>query len=165
MEWRCISEEEAPSGIYWYTLRTGTPYWRKVGWSTGTDVEGLIVRKSTLESWAELLEKDSVNIWEHQPWPITDHHNITGHEVSLVNFSIVGRGTIVLPETSKVQYSSESMTHPSIETLASSRCHISGMRCWLDHQNYNWNNANSNQAWPYPLNPPINKGSIPPEPK
>ena len=26
MEWRCISEEEAPSGIYWYTLRTGAPY-------------------------------------------------------------------------------------------------------------------------------------------
>ena len=45
--------------------------------------------------------------------------------------------TIVLPETSKKQYSLESMTIPSIGTLASSSCHISGMRCWLDHQNYN----------------------------
>ena len=26
MEWRCISGEEALSGIYWYTLRTGTPH-------------------------------------------------------------------------------------------------------------------------------------------
>ena len=39
MVWRCTSEEEAPSGIYWYILRTGTPYSRKVGSYIGTDVE------------------------------------------------------------------------------------------------------------------------------
>ena len=44
--------------------------------------------------------------------------------------------TIVLLETSKKQYSSELMTHPSTGTLASSSCHTSGMRCWLDHQKY-----------------------------
>ena len=41
------------------------------------------------------------------PSPIMDHQNTTGHEVSLDNFSIVGRRTTVLPETLKKQFSSE----------------------------------------------------------
>ena len=44
------------------------------------------MKKNTLESLAERFR-------EHMkaPSPIHDHHNITGHEVSLDNFSIMGR--------------------------------------------------------------------------
>ena len=38
------------------------------------------------------------------PSSIIDHHNITGQEVSLDNFSIVGRGTTALSQPSKRQY-------------------------------------------------------------
>ena len=41
------------------------------------------------------------------PSPIIDHHNTTGHEVSLDNLVLWEGRTIVLPETSKKQYSSE----------------------------------------------------------
>ena len=39
---------------------------------------------------------------EHKraPSPIHDYFNITGHDVSLENFSIVGRKTKALPEAS-----------------------------------------------------------------
>ena len=35
------------------------------------------------------------------------------------------------------------MTHPSTETLESSSCYTSGLRCWQDHQSYILNNANN----------------------
>ena len=63
----CISGEAVPSKISWYTQKIKIPYYRKVGWSTGRDVEGWIVKMSTLESQAGLLEKGSGNICEHHP--------------------------------------------------------------------------------------------------
>ena len=68
------------------------------------------------------------------PSPIIDHHNTTGHEVSLDIFSVVGREDNSIARNIKEAIF---MTHPSTGTLASSSCHISRMRCWLDHQNYN----------------------------
>ena len=35
------------------------------------------------------------------PSPIIDHHNITGHEVSLDNFSIVGKENHIIARTIK----------------------------------------------------------------
>ena len=50
---------------------------------------GWTVRKSTLGNQEEHLQKDSEN--KRTPSPMHGHHNITGHELSLENFSIVGR--------------------------------------------------------------------------
>ena len=88
------------------------------------------------------------------PSPIMDHHNITGHEVSLDNFTIVGREDNNIARNLKKPSSLEWMIHPSTGTLESFSCHTSGMRCWQDHQSYISNNANNiwNGGNPKPTN-------------
>ena len=79
------------------------------------------------------------------PTPIMDHQNTTGHEVSLDNFSIVGREDNSIARNIKeaILIRVNDPIYPSTGTLASSSCHTSGMRCWQDHQNYISNNANN----------------------
>ena len=74
---------------------TWTPSCRKVEWSTDTCVAGLNVKKDTLGNQAEHLPE---RFREHMRAlsPIHDHHNITGHELSLDNFSIVAGRTRAL---------------------------------------------------------------------
>ena len=67
----CISKEEVPSKTSWYTQRTRITYYRRVEWSTGTNVEGWTVMKSTLDSQAGLLEKGSESTWGHLPPSLT----------------------------------------------------------------------------------------------
>ena len=75
---------------------------------------------------------------EHQKAPssIYDHYNISGHMVSIHNFSIVGREDQNLMRTIKEALSIlGSIIHPWIETLANTICHISGMRFCITPQN------------------------------
>ena len=100
------------------------------------------MEKNTLVSLAEHLVKDTGNTCEHH------HQSWTTRTPQAMKcpwtISVLWQGrTIVLPETLKKQFTSEQMTHPSTGTLASSSCHTSGMRCWQDHQNYIFNNANN----------------------
>ena len=63
---------------------------KKVGSSTDINVTGWSVMRNTLVNPLEPLGE---RIKEHlkAPSPIYDHQNITGHNVTLDNFSIVGR--------------------------------------------------------------------------
>ena len=100
MEWRCILEEEALSGIYWYILRTRTPYWRKVG----VIYRYRCGRVDCEEEYIGALGRTfGERFREHMraPSPIIDHHNITGHEVSLDNYNIVGREDNVIARNIK----------------------------------------------------------------
>ena len=65
------------------------PITNKVGSSTDTNVEKMGVKKNTLESGRTFAERFK----EHQksPSPIHDHCNISGHEVTINNFTIIGR--------------------------------------------------------------------------
>ena len=69
------------------------------------------------------------------PSPIYDHFNTAGHEVSLDNFSIVGREDHSMTRTIREAMLIRVNDHPWIEILASTNCHIYGMRCWSSHQN------------------------------
>ena len=73
---KCISEEATQSEISWYTPRIGTPSYRRVEWSTGTNVEGWTVRKVTIGNQSEHLQKGSENthLWpsqHHWLWPVS----------------------------------------------------------------------------------------------
>ena len=63
---------------------------KKVESFTDTNVTGWRVMRNTLVNPLELLERGSKNISRHPP-PIYDHYNTTGHNVTIENFSIVGR--------------------------------------------------------------------------
>ena len=63
---------------------------QKVGSSTDTRVTGLNVMKNTLgESARTFAERFKEHL--KPPSPIYDHSNISGHSVTIDNFSIVGR--------------------------------------------------------------------------
>ena len=71
------------------------------------------------------------------PSPISDHFKTTGHEMSLDNFSIVGRDDQSMTRTIRDAMLIRANDHPLTEILASTSCHIFGMRCWSGHQNCN----------------------------
>ena len=144
MEWRCTSEEEALSEIYLVHPKDRDAILKKSGviyrYRCGrVDCEEEYIGESG-RTFGERYR-------EHMraPSPIMDHQNTTGHEVSLDNFSIVGREDYSFARNIKeaIFIRVNLMTHPPTGTLASSSCHISGMRCWQDHQNYTSNNANN----------------------
>ena len=66
------------------------PINKKVGSYTGISVTGLIVMMNILVSQLENFEE---RLKEHlkAPSPIYDHHNISGHDVTIDNFTILGR--------------------------------------------------------------------------
>ena len=66
------------------------PSRKKVGSSIDTNVTRWSVMRNTLVNPLEPLVRGSKNI-SRAPSPIYDHQNITGHNVTLENFSIVGR--------------------------------------------------------------------------
>ena len=69
------------------------------------------------------------------PSPIHDHHNITGHELSLDNFSTVGREDQSIAGTIKEAILIR-VNDPSLNrNLTSTNCHTYGMRYWSSHQN------------------------------
>ena len=70
--------------------RTKIHFSRKVGSYIGKNVTGWIVRMSILGSQQEILKK---RYKEHlkAPSPIHDHVNISGHNVTIDNFTILGR--------------------------------------------------------------------------
>ena len=72
------------------------------------------------------------------PSPIFDHLNITGHNVTIDNFSIVGREDQNLIRTIKEALYIRVNNHPWIRTNTTS--HIYGMRLCLTPQNSNWSN-------------------------
>ena len=87
---KCVSKEATSSRISWYTLKIETQSYRRVVWSMDSSMAGWTVKKSTLgESGRTFAER----FREHMrvSSPILDHHNITGHKLSLDNFIIVGR--------------------------------------------------------------------------
>ena len=65
------------------------PLLKKVGSYTGISVTGLIVMMNIGESARNFEER----LKEHlkAPFPIYDHHNISGHDVTIDNFTILGR--------------------------------------------------------------------------
>ena len=87
--YRCIVKEAPPSRTSWWLPKTKIQSRSKVESSTDINVTGWIVMRNILESPQELLEKGSRNIWN--PPPIYDHSNISGHNVTINNFNIVGR--------------------------------------------------------------------------
>ena len=87
---KCISKEATPSRTSWYTPKIGTPSCRKSGviyrYKCGrVDCEEEYIGESG-RTFAERFREHT-----RTPSPICDHHNITGHELSLENFKIVGR--------------------------------------------------------------------------
>ena len=78
---KCISKEATPSRTSWYTIlqKSGVIYRFKCG----------RVDKYTGESGRTFAERFRENVRASSP--IQDHHNITGHELSLDNSCIVGR--------------------------------------------------------------------------
>ena len=69
------------------------------------------------------------------PSPIHDHHNTTGHEVSLNNFSIVGREDQSIARAVKEAILIR-VNDPSLNrNIGKFNCHIYGMRCWSSYQN------------------------------
>ena len=75
---------------------------------------------------------------EHQkaPSPIYDHSNITGHQVTIENFNIVGREDQNLSRTIKETLHIR-VNNPSLNRKANTICLISGMRFCLTPQNSN----------------------------
>ena len=65
---------------------------KKVESYTDTNVTGWSVMRNTLESHLEHLERGSQNISRHLP-PSMTTFNITCHNVTIENFSIVGGKT------------------------------------------------------------------------
>ena len=71
------------------------------------------------------------------PSPFHDHHNITGHELSLENFSIMGREDQSIARDIKEAILIR-VNDPSLNRiLANTSCHTYVMRCWSSHQNSN----------------------------
>ena len=64
------------------------------------------------------------------PSPIHDHHNITGHEVSLANFSILGREDQSIARTIKEAILIRVNDLSQTEILVNTSCHIYGVRYW-----------------------------------
>ena len=90
MECKSTSKEAIPSRTSWWLQKTKIPSKRKVESYIDTNVTGWNVMRNTLESPREHFERGSKNTSRHPP-PIYDHFNATGHNVTLENFSIVGR--------------------------------------------------------------------------
>ena len=85
---KCISKEAIPWRASWYIPKIKTPSYRKVIYRykcRRVDCEEEYIWESG-RIFAERFR-------EHMraPLPIHDHHNITGHELPLEKFSIVGR--------------------------------------------------------------------------
>ena len=85
-----ILKEELPSKTSWWPPRTKILCLRKVGSSTDINVTGWSVMKNIQESLPEHLQRGSRNIKRPHPH-IYHHYNITGHKISIDNFSIMGR--------------------------------------------------------------------------
>ena len=94
---RCTSKEVQPSKTSQWIPRTKIPCRREVESSIDINVTGWSVMRNTMVN-QEHLERGSKNI--SSP-PIFDHYNTTGHEVSLENFSIVGKEEQNLMRTMK----------------------------------------------------------------
>ena len=90
MECKSTSKEAIPSRTSWWLQKTKIPSRKKVESYIDTNVTGWNVMRNTLESPREHLERGSKNTSRHPP-PIYDHFNATGHNITLENFSIVGR--------------------------------------------------------------------------
>ena len=88
---KCISKEAVPTRTFLLNPRKQISSGRKVGWYTDTSMAEWTVKMNILRSQAEHLLKDTKNTLK-APSPIHDHHNNTGHDISINNFSIVGRG-------------------------------------------------------------------------
>ena len=91
--YRCTLKEAPPSRTSWCLPKTKIQSRSKVESSTDTSLTGWIVMRNILESPQELLGK---GFKEHpkSPSPIYDHSNITGHNVTIINFNIVGRADL-----------------------------------------------------------------------
>ena len=69
----------------------------------------------------EYIGESARNFWERfkehlkAPSPIHDHINISGHAVSIEDFSILARKTKTSSEESKKPFTSGLIIHPSIE--------------------------------------------------
>ena len=84
-----ISKEVIPSKTFSWLLKTKIHSSRKVESYTDISMTGWIVM-SILESQQEILKR---GFKEHlkTPSPIHDHLNISGHDVTIDNFFILGR--------------------------------------------------------------------------
>ena len=70
-----------------------------------------------------------------------DHHNTTGHEVSLDNFTIVGREDNNIARNIREAIFIRVNDPSLMGTLESFNYHTSGMRCWQNHLSCISNNA------------------------
>ena len=88
--YKFILKEAIPSKASWWTPRIKILYWKRVGSSIDTRVAGLTAMKNILVNPQDQFGE---RFKEHQkaPSPIHDHRNITGHQVTIENFNIVGR--------------------------------------------------------------------------
>ena len=87
MAYKCTSREAVLSRTFLLNQRLEIPFGRKVGWYTATSVAEW--KKNTLGNQAEHLLKDTRT--HESSITLHDHHNTTGHDISINNFSIMGR--------------------------------------------------------------------------
>ena len=87
---RCSLKEDKPSEASLWLPRTRILSQTKVESYIDTNAVNMGVMKNTLVNLPEILQKGSKNIRRPLP-PIFDHCNTTGHNISINNFTIVGR--------------------------------------------------------------------------
>ena len=95
-----ISKEGIPSKTFSWLPRTKIHSTRKVESYIGINVTGWIGIKSILKSQQEILKRGLRNILRPHP-PYMIHLNISGHAVTIDNFSILGREGLNLMRTIK----------------------------------------------------------------
>ena len=90
MGYKCTTKEAIPSKAYWWLPKIKiTSQWRVASF-IDSNARGWTVMMNSKGSYQKLLVRSLRNIWRPPP-PIYDHQNIIGHNITIENFSIVGR--------------------------------------------------------------------------